>query len=42
MLNTGSAHDRCVHGDVMTSAKTIHRTPLVAIEHCLLEARGSR
>jgi hypothetical protein len=41
-LNTGNAHDRRVHGGVRTKVKTIHRKPLVAIERCLLDARGSR
>jgi hypothetical protein len=41
-LKLGKAHDRRVHGGVMTKVKTIHRTPLVAIERCVRDARGAR
>jgi hypothetical protein len=39
--NTGTAHDRGVQGG-MTHVTTRHRTPLVTIERCGLEASGSR
>jgi hypothetical protein len=41
-VNTGRAHDRCVQGGLMTHVNTIHRTPLVATAHGLLDASGSR
>jgi hypothetical protein len=38
----GRAHDRGVHGGVMTNVKTIHRHSRAVPERCVLDASGSR